>query len=167
MDGKGASMVMEEVLRTEQINRRAFTFYANDNSEYKSLKQSIISNGIIRPIVVADVENVKNIVLDGVKIFDIGIELGQTSFEVKHLGRMDNEEFIKKHIQLNVQRFPIDYIKLSELVSSIKDRYSANQLSNILPYDVEAIKNLFKLVTFDWDSFEEIDSTDKNQQSLF
>lgn len=167
MDGKGASMVMEEVLRKEQISRRAFTFYANDEKEYKSLKQSLISNGIIRPLVIADVGEVKNIIIDGVKIFDIGIELGINSFEVKHLGRMDNEEFIKRHIQFNVQRFPIDFIKLSGLVTSIKDRYSANQLSNILPYDVEAIKNLFKLVTFDWDSFEEIDSIDKNQQSLF
>lgn len=169
MEGKGACVGVNH----NQLTPRDFSMRAIDDDMHKTLKQSIISNGILRPIIVADLlgsfdnRPLQNFIIDGMSLFNIGCELGYSEFNVMHLGNLSYEECIKKYIQLNIHQNPMDYIALSELLNKLIDKTSINGLTKILPFDLGSIKNLINLTTFDWDSFQEIEGVDKSQTTLF
>lgn len=153
------------------FNKRELSIDIPDDSMSQSLVQSVISNGLLRPILVADVkigdEGRKSMVVDGMKILEIANKLGTKKFHVGYLGMMTEPEFILKYLQLNTHQLSPDYIAISKMISKIVDVYGSNSLTKTLPYTIEQIKSLVKLTTFDWDSFKKVEGVDESQTTMF
>lgn len=155
----------------ETFNKRELSIDIPDDSMNQMLVQSVISNGLLRPILIADVKKgdkiTENMVVDGMKILEIANKIGIETFRVAWMGTMTEEEFTLKYLQINTYRLNLDYIAISKIIAKISDTYGANSLTKVLPYDIDQIKSLVKLTTFDWDSFKKLDGVDESQTTMF
>jgi ParB/RepB/Spo0J family partition protein len=128
---------------------------------YQKVKQSVEVFGLNRPILVRLIDENKYEIIDGFHRWTACVELGYKKIIINTLGKID--DLTAKEILLNFERaiIPVDPIKEAELLSQIVKDIPIEEISKVLPYTVEVIKNKLELVKFDWSSIDK-----KNQDKL-
>lgn len=157
---------------TALIKRRDADFKIADSDHLKALRQSVISHGQTQNIKVRELAAPTAAgelyeIVDGLKLFNILKSLGYREVYVYNFGVMDDITALKTYVQHNICSFERNDLKLSELARELNKVYSPASMVNFTPFGLEQVKNLIKLLDFDWDSFKAIDDTAQQQTSLF
>lgn len=143
------------------IRGKDFKVYTKEQSQ--SLNQSIISNGQIRPIVLCG-----NYIVDGNRLAQALRKTGSTEGMCLQLGERSESERTKIYFQINNMNPSVDFIKKAETVGRLLENYTPNKISLFSQYTIDEIKNMSKLLNFDWDNFsKQNEVADESQINLF
>lgn len=143
-----------------------------DEKLFHKLKISVKTFGQIKNLVVIKESEESYICLEGRKILRAMQENNEGSNEliesawVKVIPGQFSEIQALFSILLNENLFLVDYIKIAEKLRSLQEIWSVEQLSSVIPFDRRKIRDLIKMLDFDWKEFA-AKGTDLNQQSLF
>lgn len=138
----------------------SFKFYTQEQD--KLLRQSVLNIGVIRPIVIAG-----DYIVDGQRLYLAAKSVGITQLWCEQLGEAKECQRIKIYTQINHINADVDWVSMSKVVNKLNDGYSVNQIAKILGYDLEQVKNLLKLMHFNWEDFAKNEAIDENQVTLF
>lgn len=151
---------------TSFISERTFEVKDNIEKLYNALKASIVKYGQIRTIMVRELGADKYEVIEGNKIFRILKEIGCKEIFCYNMGEVDDEKAKAIYLQTQVLENNINYLKLSEMLCALKD-IPANNLSQMSIFDIEEIKEIMNLSSYDWQQFLKDEKEIMGQETLF
>lgn len=117
------------------------------------LKKSLQSQGQILPILVRETENGLEII-NGYHRFMAMKELGVQEVEVKNLGKLTREEAIKRAINTEEIKNPVDQVELASLLKELTLLEDIGTLSLELPYTPEDLQMKLDMLEFDFSQYE-------------
>lgn len=141
----------------------------------KQLKTSIKENGIEQPVLVRKTENFDvtklYIIIDGEHRWRTAQDLGLKEIPCTVKDISEHEAMIQT-INMNKLRGEFDQLKLADVLKSLKDVYSPEELEAKLGYTLVELKGFEDLVDFDFDKLEDnseainaITESQKNDES--
>lgn len=124
-----------------------------DDAKMLQLKKSIIRDGYIQPIVVRPHPEMPGIfvVVDGEHRWTVLKELNYDVIECVVVDREEPEAMIET-VNMNNLRGSFDNFRLAEVILSLSQRYSEEELTDLLGYSPLELKNFQDLATFDFNS---------------
>lgn len=127
-----------------------------DNPENRkqldNLKKAIVDLGMVKPVDVREVGNDFEII-DGEHRYLALLELGVKQVPINNFGIISDDEARVRTISEDVIKIPINEIKMAEVLQQIKDA----EILRKLPYTAEEIAEKIKMLTFDWDQYQQND----------
>jgi len=133
--------------------------YKTDNDELKEkLKNNIKQDGQIENVIIRELETGFYEVVNGNHRLLAMKELGFEQMICYNCGKISDAKAKLIAIKTNETKFEADHIKLAEVIISLKDEFTLDQIEEVTPFDKESLENFDKLLSFNWD---ELDSKKK------
>jgi len=135
--------------------------------QFEDLKKSMKANGYLMQIIVRENEEGKFEVVDGEHRYLALKELGIEEIKVTNLGKLTREQAIKKTLNIEKIKIPLDEIMTAELLKELSLTQDIESLSQDVPFSVDEITNKLKLLEFDFDAMDEIDEASEDGSPKF
>lgn len=119
-------------------------------------RESIRRFGIVKPPLVWEPRPGRYIIIDGEHRWKVLSDDGAETITIRNLGKIQEKDAKQLTILLNEIRGEPDYGKLTALFGSLT--VSAEEIANILPWNMEEISAMSASADFDWDEFDFSDS---------
>lgn len=130
-----------------------WNYKTEDSEKSEKLKNNIKRNGQIENLLIRELPTGFFEVVNGNHRLDVMKELGMKTAHVYNFGQLSDRQAMRIAIETNETRFQSDSIKLAELVKDISQDFTAEELSTTMPYTVQEIQDMEKLLDFDFDQF--------------
>jgi ParB-like chromosome segregation protein Spo0J len=156
-----------KVVPLEELHKVEWNYKEDDIVLAEKLKQNIRTNGQIENLIIGKVDGSdKYSVLNGNHRIDAMKDLGSKVAVCCDLGEVTLAQAQRIAIETNETKFPIDTMKLSQLIQDIATTYSIEDLEQSLPYSHEELQFFIDADLgadpIDTDSSDDIDSIDSS-----
>lgn len=129
--------------------------YKEDDEEQKAvLIANMQENGYVQNMVVRPLKNKKFEVVDGNHRLEALQDMGIEEAMVCNIGEVDLEHAQRLSIQLNETRFESNEYRLSQIIKSLAEKYSVEDLIKSLPYSEGQIDSMLANASIDWDNIQ-------------
>ena len=156
--GKRKKLVMYGIGWVDvEINRLVkadWNYKEGDEETARKLTNNIKRNGQVESIIIRELDTGFYEVVNGNHRLDSFLELDIKTVHCYNMGRIGLAQAERLAIETNETSFPADQIKLSKLIKDIGQEFDVGELAETMPWSLEELDNMEKLVDFDWDQFE-------------
>jgi len=166
MGKKGNKMGFIEI-PTDKLVKADWNYKTEDPNKQEKLKENIKRNGQIENIIVRELETGFYEVVNGNHRLSVLKALNIEKAYSYNLGKISQAQAIRIAIETNETKFDTDSIALAERVKELTEEFDLKDLINTLPYSETEINNFSKLTDFDWEQYNDENSSDTFDDTEF
>ena len=135
-----------------------WNYKENNELQKEKLKTNITENGFVQNLVIRKLGD-KFEVVDGNHRLEALMELGFKEVQVCDVGIITDKQAYILSINLNETKFENNEWKLASIIKGLSDDMDAEELENILPFELGNIESMISTAEVDWENLEINDSS--------
>lgn len=140
------------VLPVEKLRKAPWNYKKEDEFIQGQLTGGIKRNGQIENIIVREMKDGMYEVVNGNHRLDSVQSAGRKKIIAYNKGKISDAEAIRIATSTNETRFPSDQIKLADLMKTLMDTFTPEDLTKDMPWTEEQIVNFAQLTEFNWEN---------------
>lgn len=127
-------------IKVKNLRKAPWNYKGNDAELAQKLKENIRQNGQIENLIIRELEKGTFEVVNGNHRYDALVELGFEDAMCCNLGKISNTKAMKLAIVTNETKFPVDAMKLAELVKEISIEVELDDLVHTMPFTLDELE---------------------------
>lgn len=144
-----------QFLPIDKMLKAGWNYKTDDAEKQLKLTENIRRNGQLETIIVRDFPGGFYEVVNGNHRLDSFKECKIKIVLTRYLGKVSQEEAVRKAIETNEFRFDTDTVKLAQRIKEISNEFSITDLAITMPYTETEIENYKNLTSFNWDQYKD------------
>lgn len=139
----------------EKLVTAAWNYKKDDPAKAEKLKANIKRNGQVENILVRLLPTGFYEVVNGNHRLMVFQELGLKNIVVFNLGKISDAQARRVAVETNETKFETDNVRLAEVFKEmIDEEFTIEDLTESMPFELDEIQDMQKLLDFDWDAYE-------------
>jgi len=133
------------ILPLSKLAKAPWNYKYNDAVLMQKLKENIKENGQIENMIVRELSPDVFEVVNGNHRLDILLDLKIKEAHCFNLGKISDNKAQRIAIETNETKFPVDSLKLSDILKNLIKEYSIEELAITMPYSATELESLMKV----------------------
>lgn len=133
------------ILPVTKLIKASWNYKYNDAVLMQKLKENIKENGQIENMIVREISPDVFEVVNGNHRLDILLDLKIKQAHCFNLGKISDNKAKRIAIETNETKFPVDSMKLSDILKNLIKEYSIEELAITMPYSATELESLMKV----------------------
>lgn len=145
-------------LPVSKLVKAEWNYKENDPELLEKLISNIKRNNQLENLIVRKLPTGFYEIVNGNHRYDALVAMGADEAVVYDCGEISDEHAVRIAIETNETAFETDYIKLSNLMKKIAQKFSVDELKITMPFSDKQLDNLMQATSFDWTRLPEVES---------
>jgi ParB-like chromosome segregation protein Spo0J len=145
-------------LPVSKLVKAEWNYKENDPELLEKLISNIKRNNQLENLIVRKLPTGFYEIVNGNHRYDALVAMGADEAVVYDCGDISDEHAVRIAIETNETTFETDYIKLSNLMKKIAQKFSVDELKITMPFSDKQLDNLMQATSFDWTRLPEVES---------
>ena len=145
MSKKEALQVGYTTLPINKLVKAPWNYKYNDAVLMQKLRENIKENGQIENLIVRELDSGVYEVVNGNHRLDVLIDLKITEAHCYNLGKMPDNRAKRIAIETNETKFPVDSLKLSDILKQLMSDFTLEDLVITMPYSMTELESLMRV----------------------
>lgn len=137
----------------EKLRKAPWNYKTDNQQKARKLLENIRRNGQVENVIVRKLNDGLFEVVNGNHRLDTFDELGIEKIVCYNMGTVSLAAAQRLAVETNETKFDKDGVKLAEVVASIVEEFSLEDLDMTMPFEEGELESLVKMADFDWDQF--------------
>lgn len=151
----------------DKLIKADWNYKTEDTAKQEKLKENIKRNGQIENIIIRELDTGFFEVVNGNHRLSVLKDLNVKMVHSYNLGKITQAQAIRTAIETNETKFDTDSILLAERIKELTESFDLDELVKTLPYSETEIDNFSKLTDFDWEQYNDENSSDTFDDTEF